>query len=269
MSGTQPASDEKLTTVASDEDRYALDKLWDSPIFELFNITDQNYRREPTEPIPHPFPLPEGEGKVRASHQSTSALSKVSYAKELRTLGQALERLAVQSIDLKFDSGCYVVRGQVDKTKHSPVRVFVRNLAFRLWSVPEEIQPRVSNGFLDVRYTPQQLEQLDTLERAKRRNASKMPDPYGLSQKLRGVGFYLDRRDQCSLLGISIHDRWVTIRYGTVWEELLEAKQDVDYFYNYWVKMYLRRTSRDAPAPKPSGPTYIAADRQFLKDLRF
>jgi hypothetical protein len=37
-----------------------------------------------------------------------------------------------------------------------------------------------------------------------------------------------------------VEDRWVTVRYRTAEGRIEEAKQDVEYFYNYWVKMYLR-----------------------------
>jgi hypothetical protein len=71
-----------------------------------------------------------------------------------------------------------------------------------------------------------------------------MPDPYSISQILRGAGNYLDNRDETSLVGITIKDRWVTVRYKTAEGRLEQAKQDLEYFYDYWVKMYLRRSNR-------------------------
>jgi hypothetical protein len=77
--------------------------------------------------------------------------------------------------------------------------------------------------------------------REHRRNAAQNPDPYALAQKLRGVGSFLDYRPETTLTGISVEDRWVTVRYKTAEGRIEQAKQDVAYFYNYWVKMYLRR----------------------------
>ena len=244
--GMQDKNDESLATVATDEDRLSPGKTWESPIFQMVDIPDQHYTN---------------------AGERAPALSRISYAKDLRVLGQVLERLAIESVDLKLDSGCYVVRGQVDENKRGNVsfRVIVRNLS-RLWSPREESVPRVSKGVLAGRYSQQELQELDLQARANRRDPNKLPDPYGLSQKLRGVGFYLDSRSQSSLVGISIKDRWVTIRYETLWQDLQEAKEDIEYFYNYWVKMYLRRSSRDAHAPKPIAPTYIVSDQRHSQD---
>ena len=68
--------------------------------------------------------------------------------------------------------------------------------------------------------------------------------PTVLAQKLRGVGSFLDYRPETTLTGISVEDRWVTVRYRTAEGRIEQAKQDVAYFYNYWVKMYLRRGLR-------------------------
>jgi hypothetical protein len=65
-----------------------------------------------------------------------------------------------------------------------------------------------------------------------------------LAQKLRGVGSFLDYRPEITLTGISVEDRWVTVRYRTAEGRIEQAKRDVAYFYNYWVKMYLRRGLR-------------------------
>jgi hypothetical protein len=59
---------------------------------------------------------------------------------------------------------------------------------------------------------------------------------------LRGVGAFLDYRPETTLTGISVEDRWVTVRYKTAEGHIEQAKQDVAYFYNYWVKIYLRRS---------------------------
>jgi len=97
---------------------------------------------------------------------------------------------------------------------------------------------------IGLSYNPQDVEKLDLQGREHRRDAAQNPDPYGLAQKLRGVGSFLDYRPETTLTGISVEDRWVTGRYRTAEGRIEQAKQDVAYFYNYWVKMYLRRGLR-------------------------
>jgi hypothetical protein len=87
-----------------------------------------------------------------------------------------------------------------------------------------------------------------------------MPDPYSLSQILRGAGSYLDNRDVTELVGISLKDKWVTVSYQTAEGGLERAQQDLEYFYDYWVKMYLRRSNRAKP-PRPSDPTVLVTWR--------
>ena len=57
-------------------------------------------------------------------------------------------------------------------------------------------------------------------------------------------------------LGISLKGKWVTVSYQTAEGRLEQAQQDLEYFYDYWVKMYLRRSNR-AKLPPPSDPTVL------------
>ena len=61
---------------------------------------------------------------------------------------------------------------------------------------------------------------------------------------LRGAGSYLDNREVTTLMGISLRGKWVTVSYQTAKGRLEQAQQDLEYFYDYWVKMYLRRSNR-------------------------
>jgi hypothetical protein len=103
---------------------------------------------------------------------------------------------------------------------------------------------------------PKDIEQLESQGRAKRKESHHMPDPYSLSQILRGAGSYLDTRSGTYLVGIAVKDQWMTLRYKTAEGRLEQAQQDVEYFYNYWVKMYLRRSGRPK-LPPPNDPSLI------------
>jgi hypothetical protein len=170
---------------------------------------------------------------------------KNSYARELRAVGQALEAQHVFSLDLELNGGLYVVRGKVTAADYaqSSFSGFIQDFVSGVGSVLTG-GPRPSIYEIDLSYQPEDIEELDSKGRSHRRNGDRNPDPYGLAQKLRGAGSFLDYRPEMTLAGISVEDRWVTIRYRTAEGRIEQAKQDVAYFYNYWVKMYLRRGLR-------------------------
>src|SRR5262245_34790347 len=173
---------------------------------------------------------------------------KNSYARELRAVGQALEERHVFSLDLELKGGLYVVRGKVTAVDYaqSSFSGFIQDFVSGVGSVLTG-GPRPSSYEIDLSYQPEDIEELDSKGRAHRRNGDRNPDPYGMAQKLRGAGSFLDCRPETTLTGISVEDRWVTVRYRTAEGHIEEAKQDVAYFYNYWVKMYLRRGLRQNP----------------------
>jgi hypothetical protein len=182
---------------------------------------------------------------------------KSSYARDLRAVGQELEARHLFSLDLELEDGLYIVRGKVTASKYaeSSFSAFLKDQLAAIGSVLRgKARPTIYE--IDLRYKPQDVEQLDSKGRARRRNAERIPDPYSLSQKLRGVGSFLDYRPETTLTGVSVEDRWVTVRYKTAEGRIEQAKQDVAYFYNYWVKMYLRRESRDGLS-FPDDPTVV------------
>jgi hypothetical protein len=95
-----------------------------------------------------------------------------------------------------------------------------------------------------MRFSPEQIHALELQGRARRRDSNQTPDGHSLSQLLRGAGAYLDGHHAVSLLGITLQDRWVTLRYETRDGRVEQAAQDIEFFYNLWVKMYLQRSNR-------------------------
>jgi hypothetical protein len=177
------------------------------------------------------------------------------FARQLRSLGQALEKFRFSAFDLELRSGTYLVKGQavaVENVKFSFSR-FVRDL---LGGSTVRTTFSYAGNQVDLRFSPEEIERFDVRGRVKRQDGSKMPDPYSISQILRGAGSYLDNRDVATLIGISLKDKWVTVNYQTAEGRLEQAKQDLEYFYDYWVKMYLRRSNRPK-LPPPSDPTVL------------
>jgi hypothetical protein len=192
------------------------------------------------------FPAPSNE---------TNAADSRNFARELRALGQALEKFSFSAFDLELTSGAYLVKGMAtstDNLKFSFSR-FVREL---LRGSSARTTMTYTGSQIDLRFSPEEIERFDVRGKINRQDASKMPDPYSISQILRGAGSYLDNRDVTRLVGISLKGKWVTVSYQTVEGRLERAQQDLEYFYDYWVKMYLRRSNRVKP-PLPSDPTVL------------
>jgi hypothetical protein len=166
-----------------------------------------------------------------------------SYAKELRTLGQALESHQLGTVELEVESGVYFVRGNAtaNESARASLSSLVRDFIFGT-SPKTQVQAAEE---VKLRYTSNEIRQLDAEARQRRQDSKQTPDPHSLSQVLRGAGSYLDSRN-IQLVGVTIQDRWITLRYQTPEGRLEEAQQDIEYFFNYWVKMYLRRRNRSA-----------------------
>jgi hypothetical protein len=94
------------------------------------------------------------------------------YAHTLRAIGQDLEALNLKYFDIKSEGRDYLVRAATS---------------------PEP---------LELRYTPEDIGRLERQGRAKRSDPSGTPDLMTLSQALRAIGEYVDRKD-CHLVRIS------------------------------------------------------------------
>jgi hypothetical protein len=180
------------------------------------------------------------------------------FAKELRALGQAIEKFSFSAFDLHIDSGIYVVTGRAIIQEENARFSFSRFVRELLLGSGAAATVTTTAGQVDLRFTPDEIEKFDVRGRVKRQDAGKMPDPYSISQILRGAGSYLDNRDAASLVEVALKDRWVTVSYQTAEGRLEQAKQDLEYFYNYWVKMYMRRSNR-AKLPPPNDPTLFVS----------
>lgn len=132
----------------------------------------------------------------------TSQCQRISYARELRAVGQALEAQHVFSLDLELKGGLYIVRGKVTAADYaqSSFSGFIQDLISGVGSALTG-GTRRSIYEIDLSYHPDEIEELDSKGRAHRRNGDQTPDPYGLAQKLRGVGSFLDYRPETALIG--------------------------------------------------------------------
>ena len=190
-----------------------------------------------------------------------------SYAKELRALGQALESRHIVALDLVAVADVYAIRAKsrLPQGAHGSRTLRLKSTLGRIWSaLTGDSQRRSGVQTLDLRYSVEDIMQLDRAGRSMRSDPAGTPNPNALSQILRSAGSYLDFKERSSLIGISVQERWVMIRYQTADGQPQEVKQDMEYFYDYWVKQYLRRSNRPVIST-PSDPAFFAVWEQLQK----
>jgi len=169
----------------------------------------------------------------------------LSYADELRALGQALENQGLVNFELHAKGGDYLVRGWAHSPQETKLFLLGRMeemFASALWG---KSGPPTQISEVVYQFPPERIRQLHRDGRKKRVDGEQTPDPCRLSQLLRSTGCYLDRQLGISLSAIAVKDRWVTVSYVTAAGRIERTKAALDFFYDYWIKMYLRR--RDLP----------------------
>ena len=204
----------------------------------------------------------DAQGTALGESESAAVLGQnFSYARTLRTIGHALEKHHVVRCDIAIEKDTFTINGRLLPERNAPNGWFgqVRGLFVR-----DKQDPRadlITNRIL-LRYTMADIRAMEAQVRDRRSAAPEIPDPLSMSQLLRVIGGFMDKRLGEELLGLWIDDRRVTITHVSGDNRLLKTTQDIEYFYDLWVKMYLRRASR-AGAPPPSGPTVCIAGRRF------
>jgi hypothetical protein len=131
----------------------------------------------------------------------------------LRTIGQALEALHLKVFDLLNKERYYLVRGGTGTS---------------------------SSMDIVVRYTLEDIDQLDREAKARRRHLHGMPDLYSLSHMLRVVGSIVDHRGG-RLLEVSRQGPWVTIQYETEHGRKKKERRPDSSIYDLCLRMYLHR----------------------------
>lgn len=187
----------------------------------------------------------------------------MNFARQLRALGQALERFSFSVFEIEVENGIYSVIAKASATERKPTLSVLRAIGrfFRRFDATRTRPDRHVN----LRFTPEEIETFDLHGRSQREDAGKTPDPYSISQLLRGAGCYLDNRNVSDRVTISFAGRWITIRYETPDKQAANARHDLEYFYDCWVQMYLRRSNR-AKLPQASEPT-VMMTWQGLRNL--
>lgn len=173
-----------------------------------------------------------------------------NYAIPLRAIGQGLEALQVGAFNLEIEGDDYLVRGwpkalmwdglPSQAGANSDVPAAVEDLSDPLPPREEFSGVQRSSAEMELRYTPEDVEQLEREGQERRNNPHEMPDGHSMAELLRATGDYVEQRD-ARLLGISWRGQSISIVYETA-----EGRRELDVFslssmYDYWQLMCLRR----------------------------
>lgn len=189
---------------------------------------------------------------------AVSAHGNLSYADQLRALGQALETHDLLSFALQASGGDYLVRGSGRLPRQEESAVLNRLRKTLAWVPWQKRSAPSQSSEVVFQFPPERIRQLHREGRDQRVDGKRTPDPSRLSQVLRAAGRYLDRKSGVSLSEIIVEDRWVTFKYVTAEGRVEESKAGRDFLYDHSVKMYLRRRDpQDVAKTSLSPPTVV------------
>ena len=174
----------------------------------------------------------------------------MNYSRILRVVGQKLEPLRPETYEVVSYGNCYLVRCRVkeDSQGKKEEEKKVRGLAafLRLWREPENPSggEKPNEGIsmnVEFLYSLEELDRQDEDLKEPRHDPNAMPDPYSLSNTLRIVGEFLDRKPDIKLLFASNHGQEVVILYETKDGVRNLEEYPISTLYEFWVKEYVKK----------------------------
>ena len=169
----------------------------------------------------------------------------LSYGQTLRTVGQMLEGLEIESFALKLEGNAFMVSAQKSRQRHErSLRVFWWRLRGKKVESGDMKTP--TSGVLELHYTAADIARMDSEARAKRGRTATTPQAHSLSQVLRAVGAFVDQKGG-ELLTVRKDDQNIEFEYRSELKVKVTQQFTVPTLYDYWVKMYLHRSGRPGP----------------------
>ena len=172
--------------------------------------------------------------------------TEFDFSQLLRPIGEALERLQLESFRLRIENEGIVISAQKRVERQAPpVDLTVRSVwdVLRRKKVEAPPAPQPSSRILEIRYSYDDIARMDAEGNAKRIATAEKPDPHALSQVLRAAGAFVDQK-KGRLLGVTMEGQDVAIDYESALKQKTTEKHTAASLYDYWIKMYLRRRER-------------------------
>src|SRR5919106_3873864 len=166
-----------------------------------------------------------------------------SYAETLRTIGQSLELLRIESFELRKKGAEYIVGTGHNKPgrETASATTFLTSFAKMVWGSPDSDKPTLVSGQLGepLRYTPSDIYWLNSQGHARRGKETFMRDAHKLSQGLRVIGDCLDRK-KARACRVSWSTHTVTVNYENTDRDLVEENFAVENLYDLSLSMHQR-----------------------------
>lgn len=172
-----------------------------------------------------------------------------NYAQPFRAIGQALEVLQIEAFDIESDGDAYLVRGSAaappdaESVGESAVQHIWGLIPGRAARSSKVGTAAVSPAQIELRYTPEDLDRLESEGQARRRHTHEMPDTSSVSQVLRALGDYLNYK-RARWLKIMRKEQVIVIEYETPAGQKIEEILSGSDLYDFWVRMYMKRSGR-------------------------
>lgn len=171
--------------------------------------------------------------------------ASLTYARSLRAIGHSLELLGVRCFEIQKNGEEYLVRVTPEPARKGG----------SVWKAVKRVARIVGAGHCDdtessstetlgqqLRYTTSDICHLDEQAKSRRRRVNIMPNAFNLSQNLRVIGGYLDRK-AARAFNISVSRRCIA-----VWDESSVGRHretfDVANIYDRAIHMCLQRSNR-------------------------
>jgi hypothetical protein len=172
----------------------------------------------------------------------------MNYAKILQVVGQKLEPLRPETYEVVCYGNCHLVRCRVkeDSQDKKEEEKKVRGLSafLRLWREPQNssVGEKPNEGTsmnVEFLYSPEELDRQYEERKAANDDPNAMPDPYSLSNILRAVGEFLDRKPGIKLLFACSHGQEIVILYETRDGARNLEQYPISTIYEFWIKRYV------------------------------
>lgn len=160
------------------------------------------------------------------------------YARALRAIGQDLADLFPQRVEIEMSGADFIARGC-----RRPGGLALKNSELSQPSAPIQ-----DAGFART-YTPEAIDQLDAMGRARRTGSVQIPNLYSLSERLRMIGRIVDEKNG-RLVSLCQNMNTITVQYRNPQNELHQEAYSILTLYKLQQQYYSGRCFK----PKSSSP---------------
>ncbi len=175
-------------------------------------------------------------------------LKQLGYAGTLRSIGQSLESLRIESFSVVPDEDGFIVR---DKTRNRAQltpreKTFLSELSTNhSGSTDKQDALRQASGVFEWHLTSNDIERLDVAGRERRRDGDQTSDSHSNSQILRMMGGLVDQK-RGQLISVSKADNVVSVEFISSSGQIVTEDYTLPMIYNLWVCSYKKRAMQNA-----------------------